>query len=38
MSARKRLRVVMRWTSPSWRLFHSAAGMMRGTKSNGKIR
>ena len=28
----------MRWTRPSWIVFHSAAGMMRGTKSNGKMR
>jgi hypothetical protein len=38
MSARKRFSVVMRWTRPSWRLFHSEAGMMRGTKSKGKMR
>src|SRR6476619_5604642 len=38
MSARKRFKVVMRWTSPSWMPFHSAAGMMRGTKSKGKMR
>src|SRR6266540_2590304 len=38
MSRRKRPRAVMRWTSPASMRFHSAAGMMRGTKSKGQTR
>ena len=38
MSAMNRLSAVTRWMSPASIRSHSRAGMMRGTKSKGKMR